>query len=863
MPELTTYDLFISYVEADRAWVEGYLLDALTQAGVKCLSEAAFRLGVPRIQEFQRAIQQSSRTLLVISPAYVADDFNQFVELLGQSYGQDTQTWPVIPLVLELVALPPRLAMLVGLDATTPEDQEIAVARLCTDLQHSISSSITKPACPYPGMLPFSEADRDRFFGRDQEINELVERLRAHPFVTVIGPSGSGKSSLVFAGLIPNLRQSGLFGTGDWLVLSMRPGTTPLQTLQALLRSDLSDPSQTVEQVLLAEPNSQRLLLVIDQFEELFTQQGQEINPFQQLILKLIDVPQCYVVLTVRADFYSDLMTSPFWNRIQLSRMEVLPLDEAGLKQAVLKPAESVEVFIEPALVERLVDDASGEPGVLPLVQETLVLLWERVERRFLPLRAYEALVLPRDAYGGFSKGHRTGLQVAIARRADAALASLKIDPEKQYKIARRIFIRLVHFGEGRADTRRRQLVNELQAINDDPRLFQQTLEHLIDCRLLTSDRDEKNSSLKTVDIAHEALISGWPTLQHWIFDHREAEQTRRRLTDKAKEWERLGKKNGGLLDAIEILESERWLASATAIDLSYDKLLDDFIKASKNEVSRARYIKKIVTGAISILGITVLVASGVAWKQQVETNNMQIILDVQLGNIKPETLVVILPILNSYLEKAKEAQDNAHKFYKGNNNSAAFKFEEIGIKYSRAVLDTIFRIENSNFRINELELALTTIKPIKAEANSIMDELIVPYGINKIEDKLRNNQIGDVKSTTYLRYEEKFTPNSALKATYEVIMIDLGADINRVGTLTPNEANRIPCPLLNKIDELWRRYTDNQCGWYSSTARLKGGQCIQDYDGTLAALIFPEISYSYVINRLDYCKVKNTPTTR
>jgi hypothetical protein len=864
MPELTTYDLFISYAEADRAWVEGYLLDALTQAEVKYLSEAAFRLGVPRIQEFQRAIQQSRRTLLVISPAYVADDFSQFVELLGQSYGQDTQTWPVIPLVLEPTPLPPRLAMLVGLNATTPEEQEIAVVRLCADLQHSIASSITKPPCPYPGMVPFSEADQDRFFGRDQEIDELVERLRSHPFVTVIGPSGSGKSSLVFAGLIPQLRQSSLFGAGNWLVRSMRPGAAPLQTLQALLGNDLNDPAQAMEQVLSAEANSQRLLLVIDQFEELFTQRGQETDLFQQFILKLIGVSKCYIVLTVRADFYSDLMTSPLWHNIQPSRMEVIPLDEAGLRQAIVKPAERVEVFIEPTLVERLVDDAAGEPGVLPLVQETLVLLWERIERRFLPLRAYEALVLPRGAYGGLSKGHRTGLQVAIARRADAALASLDADPEKQYRIARRIFIRLIQFGEGRADTRRQQLVNELQAISDDPELFQRTLDHFIDCRLLTSDRDEKDPSLKKVDIAHEALISGWSTLQQWMSEHRDAEQTRRQLTNKAKEWERLGRRSGGLLDGVELAESERWLASAKAIDLSYEELLSQFIKASEAEVSRARRMKGIIVGAISALGIIAVVASGVVWKQQTEASNMKTILDLQLGKFTPTNLDIILPILNDYLKQAKEAQNKAHKSKEAQAAPAELEAaQESAITYARAVLDIIFRIENSNLPIPEAERELV---PIKDEANHVMLDMILPYGINKIEQKLKAGKIGNViTETTYLRYKEKFTPDSALKATYDVIMLDLGADINRIGTLSPNETKRIPCPLLKEIDRVWRDHTHNKCGWYGSTKRLNGleGGCVQEKSKTLVALIFPDISYDYIITRLDNCKVQYTPVIR
>src|SRR5262245_31710484 len=106
------YDVFISYTEADRAWVEGYLHDALTQAGVRCHLEAAFDLGVPRVLEFERAVQQSQRALLVLSPAYLADGFSQFTDLLAQSYGLETNTWPVIPLQLHSVELPPRLAML-------------------------------------------------------------------------------------------------------------------------------------------------------------------------------------------------------------------------------------------------------------------------------------------------------------------------------------------------------------------------------------------------------------------------------------------------------------------------------------------------------------------------------------------------------------------------------------------------------------------------------------------------------------------------------------------------------------------------------------------------------------------------------
>jgi hypothetical protein len=402
------YDLFVSYADADRAWVEGYLLDALTEAGVRCHSEAAFALGVPRLLEFERAVQDSQRTLLVLSPAYLAEGFGQFTDLLAQSYGLETATWPVIPLVWQAVELPPRLAMLQALDATDAGDWPEVVERLCAELQRPVPGPAPRPTCPYPGMVPFGEADSDRFFGRDEEVQELLERLRLHAFLTVIGPSGSGKSSLVFAGLVPALRQSGLFGPGEWLVRSLRPGKAPLAGLATALDGDPAEPARAVSELLAAQPEARRLLLVVDQFEELFTVARSEVEAFQQALLQLAETSACYVVLTVRADFYPELMASRLWPEIQAHRAEVLPLGEGGLRQAVVRPAEDVGVFVETALVERLVADAAGEPGILPFVQETLVLLWEKVERRFLPLRAYEMLVLPRRAYGA-PDGRATG----------------------------------------------------------------------------------------------------------------------------------------------------------------------------------------------------------------------------------------------------------------------------------------------------------------------------------------------------------------------------------------------------------------------------------------------------------------------
>jgi len=570
------YDLFVSYAAADRAWVEGYLLDALNAAGVRCHSEAAFALGVPRLLEFERAVRESQRTLLVLSPAYLAEGFGQFTDLLAQSYGLETATWPVIPLILQAVELPPRLAMLTALDATNPATWPQVVERLCAELQRPLPGPAPKPPCPYPGMVPFQADDARFFYGREQEIEELWRRLRRQRCLWIIGPSGSGKSSLVFAGLVPKLHER---EPDHWLVRTMRPGNHPVAALQATI-ADLipsSDPNlqPPISNLQLPTPNPQ-LLLIVDQCEELFAQAPKEEQAaFITAVRALRAVESCTLLLALRADFYPELMTSDLWPVQPIERVEIAPLRGAALREAIALPAERQGVYLEAGLLERLLADAAEEPGVLPLVQETMVLLWERMTRRLLPLGAYERL-------GGAG---RSGLAVAVATRADAALAELFA---AQQAIARRVFLRLVQFGEGRADTRRQQPVAALRAAGDDPETFERTLEHLTRSRLLTLSGSEGGEE-RRVDIAHEALIAGWPVLRGWLAERREAEQARRRLEAKAAEWVRLGRGVGGLLDEIELAEARRWLDSPDARDLGYDEALPALVEASHEAIQQAR----------------------------------------------------------------------------------------------------------------------------------------------------------------------------------------------------------------------------------------------------------------------------------
>ncbi|MGB3220502.1 MAG: CHAT domain-containing protein, partial [Anaerolineae bacterium] len=305
-----------------------------------------------------------------------------------------------------------------------------------------IRDVLPTPDCPYPGMTPFSEAQRDLFFGRDKEIEDAVERLRQHPFLTVVGPSGSGKSSLIYAGVIPALRRSKRFGPGAWDIKIMRPGDSrtadgkaaPMQALAQLLNLWLQSP--------VPDPQPPTLLLV-DQFEETFTLAGSdEAQAFLDALNGLIGRPNLFILLTVRADFYPEMMACSLWQPIRANRLELTPLGDDELWAAIVKPAARVGVEVDESLAVKLIADASGQKGVLPLVQETLVLLWDKVKSRRLKLEAYKEM----------GESGRSGLQVAIDRRATTVYHNL---PDAAQPIARRIFLRLIQFGEGRADTRR------------------------------------------------------------------------------------------------------------------------------------------------------------------------------------------------------------------------------------------------------------------------------------------------------------------------------------------------------------------------------------------------------------------------
>jgi WD40 repeat protein len=396
---------------------------------------------------------------------------------------------------------------------------------------------------PYKGLRAFQEADAADFFGRSAAVERLIARL-VEPgprLLAVVGPSGSGKSSLVRAGLLPALRRGALPGSASWYVAELVPGAQPFAELErALLAVAAQAPPDLLQRLqasrtglsavakeLLPPDPAAELVLLIDQFEELFTQVGDEQvrTAFLDLLHTAVNDPvaRVRVVLTLRADFYDRPLLYPAFGALMRERTEVvLPLSPAELEEAISRPAQRAGATVAPELVAELVEEVATRPGALPLLQYALTELFAQRKGRLLTLAGYRA---------------QGGLRGALARRADAIYESL--DAESQ-EAARQLFLRLVIPGEGVEDTRRRARLSEFSTAHATDlhalRGFDQALEQFGAARLLTFDRDPLTRQ-PTVEVAHEALIRSWGRLRNWIDTGREQLRLQRAIASAAAEW--------------------------------------------------------------------------------------------------------------------------------------------------------------------------------------------------------------------------------------------------------------------------------------------------------------------------------------
>jgi WD40 repeat protein len=418
--------------------------------------------------------------------------------------------------------------------------------------------------CPYRGLAAFREQDAPFFFGREDFVDTFADAVNRRSVVTVvIGSSGSGKSSVVYAGLLPALRKE-----QDWLLADLRPGDRPFNALAAALlptlEPELSETDRLVEVRKLAEalhtgdlplsdvvehaleksPASDRLLLVVDQFEELYTlcPDPDEQRRFLDELLTVVEMAEgdprspFTLVLAMRADFMGQALTHrPFADALQEGSLLLGPMTREELSRAIEEPARIQGVTFVSGLVSRILDDVGREPGNLPLLEFALTLMWERQTAGRLTHASYEDI------------GQVDG---TLARYADQIYDRLT-DEEKE--TARRIFVQLVRPGEWTEDTRRRATRTELGDKN------WALVQRLADERLVVTGLDEAGQEI--AEVVHEALIRRWDQLRTWIDADRTFRAWQERLRGALRQWEDSDRDEGALLRGVPLATSESWLA--------------------------------------------------------------------------------------------------------------------------------------------------------------------------------------------------------------------------------------------------------------------------------------------------------------
>lgn len=530
-----SYDLFISYCGDDQSWVEGFLIDALKESGVSYNIEKDFILGAPWIAQVEDAIKNSKNVLLILSNAYLQQKSKEVIEILAATYGMDSRDWPVIPLYLDkMLDLPLRLKSMHGLDATNSETEEDSLSRLIKSLKAVPKSSKPPPPSPYIGARSYQESDSDFYFGRTKEIDDSEIALMEKRLLVLTGGSGSGKSSLVNAGIIPRIKNSPNFSTVGWscVLFDLKDYEYDSTFNHADLRSEL---------------DSKATLVVIDELERVFKTENYLSTELFSSVKEVINNRRVHVILIVRDEYYSLCREQLIIDNQDYSLVRVDPLSNKALEEVITRPAEGLDVYIEPALTERLLNDFSGQYGGLHWLQKTMNSLWLKIRRKYLPLSVYQVMSISSKEYGNRVS---TLLHSVLQDSAENFFNDLN---EDQKSVVIRVFLRLSNLEDEINLTNRSTNIEECLSKGDDLSNVYLVIKYLTDERLITlvSSNGYKTNN---IEISHAFLLRYWERCAEWSNELRKHELLRRGLSSVAK---------NSLLKKREIINVESFLKSA------------------------------------------------------------------------------------------------------------------------------------------------------------------------------------------------------------------------------------------------------------------------------------------------------------
>lgn len=619
MNATSDFDVFVSYNTHDHAAVER-LARALKKRGLSVfLDRWELIPGRSWPDALDGHLARSRAAVVVVGPSGLGA-WQQRERYLALDRQARDPAFGVIPVILPnadpalgFLSLNTWVDLRSGIDNSAAHDLLAAAVRgePPSTLLERTRKAVAE-VCPYRGLEVFREEDAAFFFGREAFIDGLQAAVAAQSMVAVVGRSGSGKSSVVRAGLVPALRRPN--GALVWEIATLLPGSRPLKALAGalvpLLEPEMTETerlveigkqarhfaagdlrlSDVIERVIEKQPGTDRVLLFVDQWEELYTQKiddeqaeavrKQEVSRFIDELLATTSSAPLKVVLTLRADFYGDaLLHRRLADALPKAQVNLGSMTREELERAVTLPAEKLGLSFERGLVDRLLDDVGVEPGNLPLLEFALKDLWSG--------RRGDRLLYERYTSMGGVKG-------AIAKRAETLYAGL--DPAQQ-RAAERVFIRLVRPGEESGDTRHRATLDEL-----DPAA--QALVRTLagkDARLVVTGRDVVTDR-ETVEVAHEALIREWTRLKGWVDEVRERLRDQLLMDELAEQWDKLGRSPvSGLASGRQLKRFER---TGAASDLASTYLRASRVRRTIGRVSGGLFVALLAAALAGLIWI-------------------------------------------------------------------------------------------------------------------------------------------------------------------------------------------------------------------------------------------------------------------
>ena len=673
--------------------------------------------------------------------------------------------------------------------------------------------------CPYRGLRPFNEDYASYFYGREQLTNQLLRQVQIGygNFVAILGASGSGKSSVIHAGLIYQLKQGDKqSGTDQWQILTLTPQENPLDSLaaafldQAATNLDRADQLQKAEAAiaegssglarLIRASQAPRTVLVIDQFEEVFTL-CQNLTKRQQFFACLLGAleqagDKLCLVIAMRADFMGKCTEQDYGGlakQIQQHLILVEPMKAEELERAIQEPAKQVGLRVDANLVTQVLTDFSieeismphdtntiipiWEPGSLPLLEYILEQLWQYRTLDRLTLDSYIRL-------GGVKK--------ALENRADQVYQLFTPDEQQ---VAKHIFLALTHLGEGTEDTRRRIFKQDLVNAHQSEALVDRVIQTLAAERLIVTSQVEVKGLTprrveEVVDIAHEALIRHWRRLRQWVSGNREAIRIARKIEAAAQEWKyrHQPEEVAYLLQGARLAEAELFLKEYGSLNL-LSVLAQEFIEASqrvnarleKNEKNRKR---QQVGGVVAFFSIIAIAAVMFGVQQQRARQTLEAV----FLSSHPAQVTQALP---KFFETAQQLESNPSE-----------ENVRLALSYYREIVAVTNKLLKDN--PGSFEAAL---KQGRDRAENRLAALISEHRIAELKSYLTEKKFGKlISGKEFTAFEEQFT-EGALQTTYKLLMRDFGAgaDLNNDGQLSENEAQLLPCDTLITIEKLWR----------------------------------------------------------